>query len=109
MAYSTTYDANGVAITSYIPTKDCPYGCAVNGVCGTETECNVAGIVGIVIGCIFGVIFLVVGCVICCCCCAACKAAAKTKDHSSDSEKEDDFKEPKEEKTGGEVVATYYA
>ena len=45
----------------YGSASQCPYGCAVNGRCGSETECRVGGIVGI----IFGILF-------CLCCCGCC-------------------------------------
>ena len=55
----------------------CPYGCAVNGRCGTEKECKIGGIVGIV----FGILF----CLCCCgCCIGACvKGKNKAKEHYS--------------------------
>ena len=52
-----------------IPVSECPYGCALNQVCGTESECEIGSIVLIVVLSIFGCIFTTVGCVFCCVCC----------------------------------------
>ena len=53
--------------------SECPYGCAINGVCGTETECATASVIMIVFLSIFGVVFC--GC-FCCFAFAFCSAAA---------------------------------
>ena len=80
-----------------IPTSQCEFGCAINGVCGTETQCDVAGWVLAVVMAAVGLAVLI--CVICFCCrvCKAAKAANQLTTHIVD----DDFKQPT-------VVASYY-
>ncbi len=57
-----------------IPVSECPHGCALNNVCGTESECEIGSIVLIIVLSIFGCIFTTVGCVFCCVCCGSvCK------------------------------------
>ena len=53
---------------TWVPVHECEGGCSIDGVCGTEKQCNTARIVGITIGSIFGGIFL------CCCLCFCCGA-----------------------------------
>ena len=73
----------------------CPGGCAIDMRCGTEKECEVAGI-ALTIGCsIFGGICLLV----CCCVCfGACRAAKETskaiKDANHTTSTDHDRKEP---------------
>ena len=75
-SYSVSYTGMALGQMSdgtygMIPTSQCPFDCSVNGVCGTESECDIAGVVMIVVGVIFGLIFLSVCIVICCCICRA--------------------------------------
>ena len=76
---SVTYRGTALKETSpgvyaWVPVTECEFGCAVNGVCGTEGACKTAQIVGIIVGSVFGFIFLM-----CCCCfcCFACKTGSQ--------------------------------
>jgi len=110
-SYSVTY--TGMALGQMtdgtygmIPTSQCPFSCSVNGVCGTESQCDIASIVMYVVLGIFGFIFLTVICIIVCCCCrAAVKGAQHASRDRSDSHCSDDFNKVTEAPT---VTATYY-
>ena len=54
--------------------SECPGGCAVNNVCGSETECDVAAVAAIVV-----VSIVSLACVIGCMCvlCKTCKKVVK--------------------------------
>ena len=75
-SYSVTYTGMALGLTAngtyaMIPTSQCPFSCSVNGVCGTESQCDIASIVMYVVLGIFGFIFLTVICIVVCCCCRA--------------------------------------
>ena len=110
-SYSVTY--TGMALGQMtdgtygmIPTSQCPFSCSVNGVCGTESQCDMASIVMYVVLGIFGFIFMTVICIVICCC---CRAAAAGVSHAarerSDSHCSDDYSKVTEAPT---VTATYY-
>ena len=89
--YSNTITYTGMAMgykdgeMKLIPVSECEFGCAYNGVCGTETECAIGSVVVIIVCVVFGVIFLAVGVVICCVCCAAATKAIKEARDSDSS------------------------
>ena len=90
---------NGDGTYSWVPVSECDHGCAINGICGTEQECNTARIVGIVVGSIFGAIFL------CCCCCflcAGCKVVSQAANSPAMVEETDSYK------PSTEMVTTTY-
>ena len=63
---------NAGGICWFNDASECPGGCALEGRCGTEKECDVAGIAAVIGLSIFGGVC----CLICCCACFCC---AKTK------------------------------
>ena len=77
MALGQMIGTDGQSTYGMIPTNTCPYKCAVNGVCGTESQCSTAATVGLIIGIIFGVIFLGCGIFFCLACCRGIKKAAQ--------------------------------
>ena len=104
-SYYSSYSSSSITYTGmamgfkdgeykFIPVSECEFGCAVNGICGTDTECTIGSIVMIVVGVIFGVIFLAICCVICCVCCAGVKGARKVHRDSSSSSSDSDRKKP---------------